>query len=76
MEMSITPFFFENYRIIKGLIEQGHEIGYHSEAIDQALIWDEDPSDCLIRDLNLINVGFGIEVKGVAVMEVLQVLII
>ncbi len=61
-----NPFSFENYRIIKGLIEQGHEIGYHSEVIDQALIWDEDPSDCLIRDLNLINTGFGIEVKGVA----------
>tara|TARA_B100000963_G_scaffold143536_1_gene125043 strand:+ start:2724 stop:3440 length:717 start_codon:yes stop_codon:yes gene_type:complete len=61
-----NPFSFENYRIIKDLIEQGHEIGYHSEVIDQALIWDEDPADCLIRDLNLINTGFGIEVKGVA----------
>ena len=61
-----NPFSFENYRIIKDLIRQGHEIGYHSEIIDQAAIWDEDPADCLVKDISLINTAFGIKIKGVA----------
>ncbi len=61
-----NPISFENYRIIKELIKEGHEIGYHSEIIDQAYIWNEKAKDCLIRDINLINTAFDIEIKGVA----------
>ena len=28
-----NPFSFENYRVIKFLIESGHEIGYHSKLL-------------------------------------------
>lgn len=61
-----NPFSFENYRIIKKLIESGHELGYHSEVIDQSVIWDENAVDCLRRDIKIINNMFGIEIKGVA----------
>lgn len=61
-----NPFSFENYRIIKFLIDTGHEIGYHSEVVDQSVIWNEDASDCLKRDIDVINKMFNIKIKGVA----------
>ncbi|PBQ31533.1 hypothetical protein CNR22_07055 [Sphingobacteriaceae bacterium] len=61
-----NPFSFENYKIIKYLIESGHELGYHSEIVDQSVIWNEDAADCLRRDIDVINRMFNIEVKGVA----------
>ena len=61
-----NPFSFENYRILKYLIESGHELGYHSEVIDQATIWNEDASDCLLRDIKTINTMFNVDIKGIA----------
>ncbi len=61
-----NPFSFENYRIIKKLINNGHEIGYHSEIIDQAVIWNEDAKSNLLRDIDVINKMFKISIKGVA----------
>lgn len=61
-----NPFSFENYRIIKQLIESGHEIGYHSEVIDEAQIWNEPAVDCLKRDIDVFNRIFGIEIEGIA----------
>jgi len=61
-----NPFSFENYRIIKFLIESGHEIGYHSEVIDQSIIWNEDPEKCLLIDIKVINEMFGVKICGVA----------
>ncbi len=61
-----NPFSFENYRIIQKMISTGHEIGYHSEIVDQANIWNEDAATCLIRDIQTINTMFNIQVKGVA----------
>ena len=61
-----NPFDFENYRVIKQLIEDGHEIGYHSEIIDQSVIWDESAADCLNRDIDVINRMFNIDIVGVA----------
>jgi hypothetical protein len=61
-----NPFSFENYRVIKKIVENGHEIGYHSEIIDQAAIWNEDPTDCLLRDIDILNRMFNIKVEGVA----------
>ena len=61
-----NPFSFENYRIIKNIITTGHEVGYHSEIVDQAYIWNEDASDCLVKDIKIVNQMFGIKIKGVA----------
>ena len=61
-----NPFSFENYRIIKFLIDAGHEIGYHSEIVDQAAIWNEDETKNLLRDMKVINKMFNIKIKGVA----------
>lgn len=61
-----NPFSFENYRILKAIRDSGHEIGYHSEIVDQANIWNEDASECLCRDLNILSRMLNIEVKGVA----------
>lgn len=61
-----NPFSFENYLIIKRIIESGHELGYHSEIIDQSLIWNENAEDCLIRDLNVMSNIFNYEIKSVA----------
>ena len=59
-------FSFENYRCMKFIRDSHHEIGYHSEIIDEAAIWGEDPAECLRRDLDTLNGILGIQVKGVA----------
>lgn len=61
-----NPYSFENYRILKLLIGSGHELGYHSEVIDQAAIWNEDAEQCLLRDLSVMTAMFGIKVNAVA----------
>lgn len=61
-----NPFSFENYRILKRIIDEGHEMGYHSEVIDQAAIWDEDATACLQRDLEILNRIFNTKIVGVA----------
>ena len=59
-----NPYSFENYRILKSIRDAGHEIGYHSEIIDQSAIWSEDATDCLRRDIEVINKMLNIEIKG------------
>lgn len=61
-----NPFSFENYRILKRLLNSGHELGYHSEIVDQSKIWNEDARACLIRDLKVLGEMFNYEVKSVA----------
>jgi len=61
-----NPFAFDAYRIIRKLINSGHELGYHSEVIDQAAIWTENPETCLLRDIKVIEAAFDIKIKGVA----------
>lgn len=61
-----NPLAFEAYRIIRKIIDSGHELGYHSEIIDQSVIWGEDPEVCLLRDIQTIEQVFDIKVKGVA----------
>lgn len=61
-----NPFSFENYRILKAIHASGHELGYHSEIVDQAAIWGEDVEVCLRRDLDVLAAMFGARVQGVA----------
>ncbi len=61
-----NPFSFENYRIVRYLIDTGHEIGYHSEVVDQAAIWNENIVECFKRDLDVFKRMYGVDIKGVA----------
>ena len=61
-----NPFSFENYRVLKAIRDSGHEIGYHSEIVDQSKIWNEDAADCLVRDIGVLNQMLGIEIQGAA----------
>ena len=61
-----NPFSFEDYRVLAGIVDSGHEVGYHSEIVDQAAIWSETPEGCLRRDVEILNRMLGIEVVGVA----------
>ena len=61
-----NPFAFEDYRILKAILDSGHEIGYHSEIMDQAAIWNEDAAGCLLRDIDILNRMLEIRVRGVA----------
>lgn len=61
-----NPFAFENYLTLKHIRDSGHEIGYHSEVIDQAAIWDEDAAICLKRDIEVLNAMLQVKIKGVA----------
>lgn len=59
-------FSFENYRILKQIIHDGHEIGYHSEVVDQSAIWKEDASACLRRDIEVLERILEVKICGVA----------
>jgi hypothetical protein len=61
-----NPFAFENFRCLKFVRDSGHEIGYHSEVVDQSAIWGEDPELCLRRDLQVLEKMLDIRVRGVA----------
>jgi hypothetical protein len=61
-----NPFSFENYRCLKFIRDTGYEIGFHSEIIDESVIWDEEATDCLLRDIDVLNRMLGIQIKGVA----------
>jgi hypothetical protein len=61
-----NPFSFANFSVIRRLIDEGHELGYHSEVIDQSMIWEIPSSQCLITDLQSISTIFGVNVQGVA----------
>lgn len=61
-----NPFSFEHYRVLKAIRDSGHEIGYHSEIVDQAAIWQEDPAACLRRDLEVLGRMLDIRVVGAA----------
>ncbi len=59
-------FSFENYRILKYIQKSGHEIGYHSEIIDQSAIWKESADDCLLRDIDILNRLIETNIQGIA----------
>lgn len=61
-----NPFSFENYRIIKNLVNANHELGYHSEIIDESNIWDEDPKYCMERDIKVLENMFNTKISGSA----------
>ena len=61
-----NPFEFSNFLTIKRIVREGHELGYHSEIIDQADIWIEDAESCLARDLNVMTLMFGVGIRGLA----------
>ena len=61
-----NPFDFENFRQLRAIMEAGHEIGYHSEIIDQAAIWSEDAATALRRDLAVMEAMLGAPVRGAA----------
>jgi hypothetical protein len=61
-----NPFSFANYSVICRLIDEGHELGYHSEIIDQSFIWGIPPIKCLRTDLESISTMFDVRVQGVA----------
>ena len=61
-----NPFSHEGYRIVRRLVTSGHELGYHSEIVDCAAIWQEEEEACLRRDLQVMAAMFGVKVRGVA----------
>ncbi|MEJ5220047.1 hypothetical protein WG622_17465 [Cognatishimia sp. D5M38] len=61
-----NPFDFENFRHLRAIQKAGHEVGYHSEIVDQAAIWNEDASTALIRDLAIMETMLGEPVRGAA----------
>ena len=66
LHAAYNPFSFANFPTIRRLIDEGHELGYHSEVIDQSVIWGIDPIQCLTTDLKTISAMFGVDVRGVA----------
>ncbi len=59
-------YSFENYKCIKNIISNGHEIGLHSEIVDCAKIWNESSEDIIRKEIDIINNIFNIKICGVA----------
>lgn len=61
-----NPFSPEGVRLIKRIVQEGHELGYHSEVVDCGAIWGEDPTVCLRRALTVLETLSGVPIRGVA----------
>ncbi len=61
-----NPFSFEGYRVIRRILDEGHELGYHAEVMDEADIWNEDGAACLRRDLAVLGAMAGVPILGAA----------
>lgn len=61
-----NPFSYANYITLRRIRDEGHEIGYHSEVIDESVIWGENAADCLTRDIEILERMLGVRVRGVA----------
>jgi len=61
-----NPFSFENYKTIKEIRDLNHELGYHSEIVDQAAAWQEEENECLQRDLEILSKMFNTKILGIA----------
>ncbi len=60
-----NPFDFENYNCLK-FIKEKHNIGLHSEIVDQSAIWNENQEECLLRDIKILETMLNISIKGIA----------
>ncbi len=61
-----NPLSIENYKLVRSIVNSGHEVGYHSEIIDEAVIWDEDADECMRRDIEVYNKSYGVSILGVS----------
>ena len=61
-----NPFSFANYATLRRVRDEGHEIGYHSEVIDESVIWGEDAEQCLKRDIQVLEAMLDVRIRGVA----------
>lgn len=61
-----NPFSFESYKTLRFIVDSGHEIGYHSEIVDQAAIWNECPEKCLLRDVEILSRMLDVKIDGIA----------
>lgn len=59
-------FAFENFNIIKELLESGHEVGLHSEIIDFEKICGQDAALTLQKEIKLFEEQFDFKMNGVA----------
>lgn len=61
-----NPYSPEGLRLIRRIVADGHELGYHSEIVDCGAIWGEDPAVCLRRAVAVLETLSGVKVCGIA----------
>lgn len=54
------------FNLIQELIQQGHEIGLHSEILDFCEVTGEDPLSRMRRDIELLKLHFSLDALGVS----------
>jgi peptidoglycan/xylan/chitin deacetylase (PgdA/CDA1 family) len=59
-----NPFFHENYQILKDISADGHEIGLHSNFLEFANYFDEDPVDIIKREKLVMEAVIGKKIFG------------
>lgn len=61
-----NPYSFENFRCLKFIRDEGHEIGLHTELVDASAIWDENGAEVLKRDIATLEDILQVKIKGTA----------
>ena len=61
---SFNPFFHENYKILQDLIAQGHEVGLHSNFLEFAIYFEEEPVDIIRREKEFLESVINAPVLG------------
>lgn len=61
-----NPFGFQSYDRIKQIIDLGHHVSLHSEALDIATVFQEDPIAVYEREVNIFEKIFNVTVRDYA----------
>lgn len=61
-----NPFDFKNYSRIMGIINMGHEIGLHFEAVDMAAISKERAEDIFMKEKEVLERIFDVKIVSCA----------
>ena len=59
-----NPFFHENFQILKDILADGHEVGLHSNFLEFANYFDENPVDIIKREKLVMEAVIGKEIFG------------
>jgi hypothetical protein len=59
-----NPFEYRTYQVLRKLLEMGHEVGLHFEAVDMAHVTGEDEVEIFRREKAVLEQILGIQIRS------------